>query len=537
MLKYNQSGYRIPIEGIRMKLKHKITLIISILIIIIISILTFSMLDIWYESIQNQVAIDAMDQAIMVADNEQIKKNIIEKNGYIQVSQSIESIRLKTRIQYLYILNMDGIYYAHPIPSRINTSSIKDNLKVNLKLNNPSYYYELTDQAVVEGYAPIYTDGIQTGVVVVGIFNGRIIQTIQSYVYRLAIFALVIIAVGIGIAYILAKNIKKSIYGLEPEDIAILLHQKELILENIGEGILATDYAGVLLMINENAKQLLEIPTVNIGDSLTQYSFFELFKNLEDDCNETEWRITVNKILSIKIIKLQDMHSKLGFLCKIQDMSLVKKRAEELTNMKQLTQALRAQNHEFMNKLQTIYGLIQLENYEAAQEFIEQVTQNRQQIIKILQQHIKVPSLSGLLLAKYAKAMEQKIQIELTKDSIIKNLPSHAIEEDITSVVGNLIDNAIDALMDKQNGRILVTIREEVDCLIICICDNGPGVDQNLMDHIVEKGISTKGKDRGYGLYNVVQIIKQLKGDYRILSENGLVWFIEIPMDLKGGNQ
>jgi two-component system CitB family sensor kinase len=204
--------------------------------------------------------------------------------------------------------------------------------------------------------------------------------------------------------------------------------------------------------------------------------------------------------------------------------------AEELTGIKKITYALRAQNHEFMNKLHTISGLIQLEEYDKAVEYISDISQQRQGIMGTLTNRIKNVNIAGLLLAKYNKATEAKISIEIDPKSYLTQIPEHITEDEICSVIGNLIENAIDELVKIENGKLLVRLNSNENGLKIWIEDNGPGIDEKIRDKIFQRGVTTKEGNRGIGLSIVKQIIDSAGGTIRLLQGNGTIWDIYIPM-------
>lgn len=520
-----------------MKLQHKITMILATMIATLIILLTLSMYVTWYRSIQRQVAMDAMDQAVIIAENPELKTNIVSDNGYIAVNKMVESIHLKTGIQYLYVLNDQGRYFANPLPEKLNTLYETSDIKLDPFQTKPTYYYEMTRNAMVEGYAPIYTEGIRSGTVIVGIYNGRIIQTMSGFAMQLVVFAFIAIGIGIFVAYALSKNIKHSIFGLEPVEIAMLLSDREIILENIGEGLMAVNQFGEITMINSRAKSLLDQEDLEVGmpyEALVFSEFFGDYKKLGEASMEREWRIGASKLLKIEWIALHDVDARLGWLFRIEDMSLLRKRAEELTNMQQLTQALRAQNHEFMNKLHTISGLIQLESYEDALQYIEKISVTKQAVIGLLNEKIKVPFISGLILAKYSKATERHIDFVINPSSYLEALPEHAIEDDVASIVGNLIDNAIDAITGKSDAKINLSMNSDKDGVTFIISDNGTGITDLPIEKCFEKGVSTKGPDRGYGLYIVNEKLERAGGRLLIENDDGLVCTVWIPSVQEG---
>lgn len=513
-----------------MKMQYKITVTLTLLIATLILVLTGFMYWNWYTSIQKQVAMDAMDQAIIIADNEALSRDMVIDNGYIAVNNKVERIHLKTGIQYLYILNQEGRYFAHPIPEKLNTFYDVGDTLLDPFVTHPSYHYNLTTDAMVEAYAPIFTDGVRTGAVVIGIYNGRILQTLRGHAIRLLVLTVVAIALGLVIAYGLSKNIKKAMFSLEPEAISMLLHQRETILEHIGEGILATDHAGQILLMNDNAKRLLDRHDIETVQELPFYGHFISLLEREGELVEAEWRIKQDKVIKIQVISLSGYNDKLGHLFKIDDMSLVRARAEELTNMQQLMQALRAQNHEFMNKLHTISGLIQLDAHEDALQYIESISRARREIVEALNEKVRVPALSGLLLAKHSRAAEKKIDLVIDEKTDVSRIPIGALDEDMTSILGNLIDNAIDAL-SVAGGEINALLFQDDANFVVEISDNGAGIEETELLNCLEKGYSTKGDDRGYGLHIVSEKIKYLGGKLSLYNDNGLCCVVKLPME------
>ena len=198
-------------------------------------------------------------------------------------------------------------------------------------------------------------------------------------------------------------------------------------------------------------------------------------------------------------------------------MTKVKQLAEELTGIKKLAEALRAQNHEFMNKLHTISGLIQLGEYEHAVQYISDTARTRQDVLGILINRIKDPIIAGLLLAKYNKAAESRIVMEFDPDSTLSNIPEGVTPDEIGSVLGNLIENALEVLIGHEGARIKIKIYEYGEHLNIEVCDNGPGIPDSIRDRIFEKGVTTKEGSRGFGLSIVKRLIDEAGGHIRFI--------------------
>lgn len=508
-----------------MRMQTKIAVVLALMIGGLVLLMTVLMYGNWFSAMQKQVALDAKDAAIIIAENESIQRALTLENGYISTNKAVERIHLKTGIQYLYVLNQEGLYFAHPIPEKVNTPYEQGDTRLPPLVLEPVTYYTLNSDAMVEAYVPVYTDGVVSGSVVVGIYNGRILQTIRGHAISVIVIAVLAIAAGIGMAYVLSKNIKKAMFDLEPEAIALLFNQQETILEHIGEGVLATDLWGNILVVNENAKKLLNRPDLKIGDAIDTLPFLK-------DKQIKEMRIDGQKTLKVDRKGLSEVDQRLGTLYKFEDMSLVRERAEELTDMKQLTQALRAQNHEFMNKLHTISGLLQLEAFSEAQGYIEEITKARSEMVEAINHRIKVPVLSGLILAKHSRAAEKRIVLTIDEEALVEKLPSGVLESDMTSILGNLIDNAMDALSPK-GGTIHLDLYEDALNFVMSVCDDGPGIDDALMPFVFERGFSTKGDGRGFGLAIVQEKIKALGGSIHLANQEGLCVTAVLPMKAK----
>jgi len=201
-------------------------------------------------------------------------------------------------------------------------------------------------------------------------------------------------------------------------------------------------------------------------------------------------------------------------------------------------EALRAQNHEFQNKLQTISGLLQLEEYDRAVSFISEVAGGRHSQISFIARHIKNPSLGGILLGKSSRCAELGIDFRISPDSSCG--PLEELDGiSLVIIVGNLIDNAIESVSElpQQHRKIEIGIFDESNRVLISVRDNGNGISPEIMNRIFERGFSTKsqnGNDRGYGLYNVQLRVEAMHGDIEVDSVPGN--FTEFVVSLPNGS-
>jgi two-component system CitB family sensor kinase len=336
-------------------------------------------------------------------------------------------------------------------------------------------------------------------------------------------------------AIALSYNIKKAIFGLEPEEIALILKQKETVIENIREGIIALDNKGCITLFNEEASRILEIKENDIGRPITDFTYESMvdvvlgsgkpMKNVE-----IKARPGLDIMCKYSIIR-GFKNQILGLVVTFEDLTEVRKMAEELTGIKKMAWSLRAQNHEFMNKLHTISGLVQLEEYDEAVKFINVIATSKKNITTIISDKIKDVPIAALILCKYSKCEEARINLIIDENSKINKLPEYMNSQELVSVVGNLIENSIDAVKNDGTGEIYVKIYEEDNQLKIITKDNGLGIPENIRDSIYQMGITSKDGGRGFGMYIVKKIIDEAKGSIDFKVSSGTEWNISIPKE------
>ena len=217
----------------------------------------------------------------------------------------------------------------------------------------------------------------------------------------------------------------------------------------------------------------------------------------------------------------------LGATGLMEDLTTVRIRAEELTGIKQINEGLRAQNHEFLNKLHTISGLIQLEEYDEAIQYITGISNNRQEMIARLSDNVKDPSVAGLLLGKYNKAQEQKTGFIIDDSCFLSG--GTGMSETLNLILGNLIENALEELAGTPDGEVRVKLCDSGSFLRLEVQDNGKGIPDP--EKAFEKGSSTKGEDRGLGLYLISEKVKNSDGTIRLKSREGFTCFtVTLPL-------
>lgn len=524
-----------------MKLQTKLTILIVAVVFTSIAIIIFFVTSWMTSNIESKARTNVMNVAELVAHSQEIIDELKIKDPDKKIGPYI-AMQLKTidQIQYIIVADNDGIRYSHPNPDMIGKKFAGGDEYGVVKYGE-TYISEGTGTLgkALRAFSPIYDTetGKEIGFVSVGTLTQSIDDAKHMAVLYIILISLGGLAAGILGAFILAKNIKNSLLGLEPEEIAKLYNEKMGILDAIYEGLIAIDDKGKITLINDSAISILHYENKIDKNDLIGKDIEKVLPTtrlntiLETGKSEFEKEQRINNtVIMTNRIPIIDRGRIIGAIATFRDKTELTRLAEELTGVEKMAWSLRAQNHEFMNKLHTISGLIQLQEYEEALQFISDVAKSRNRISSILTRNIKDPSISAILLSKYNKAEESRVRFVIDEASALNKLPQYMTSEDIVSVIGNLIENSLDEVSNDGSGEIYIKIVQDKDNLEITVEDNGPGIKEENRDKIYEQGFTTKEGQRGHGMYIVRKIIEEAGGSIAFSVDKGVLWEISIPM-------
>lgn len=522
-----------------MKLKGKIiSLVIIILIISIGSITILSFIEM-KKLLRDQIDKNMLNIADSFASTYEVKE-YLKGNENISnelLNDEIEKARVKTNVEFIVVMDMNGIRYSHPVRSKIG-EKFRGGDEVRVLKTGEQYVSTASGTlgVSVRAFAPIFDDdNKQIGAVAVGMLYNKFDNEVYTKMYKFIPIVLMGLILGVSGAIALSYNIKKAIFGLEPEEIALNLKQKEIVIENIKEGLIAVDNNGYITLFNEEASRILALKESDIGKPINNFTYESMALTvLNNGKSLTNVEIKVRPGLNImcKYSIIRGFKNQiLGLVITFEDLTEVRKMAEELTGIRKMAWSLRAQNHEFMNKLHTISGLIQLEEYDEVIKFINVIVESKRSITAIISDKIKNVSLAALILSKYSKCEEARINLIIDDNSKVTKLPQYMTSEELVSVVGNLIENSIDAVKNDGTGEIYVKVFEEEEQMKIIIKDNGCGIPEDMKASIYNMGSTSKAGERGFGMYIVKKIIDEAKGTINFEVNNGTNWNISIPME------
>ncbi len=474
--------------------------------------------------------------AHIVANDSIVIDGLTGKADITAIQTYTNRILKNTGVQFIVVMDMNGIRKSHPNPQKIGHHFIGGDEGPALKGKEHVSLAEGTLGISMRVFVPVFSEtGEQLGAVAVGISADNVKERVKESRHIIYIGVGVGILVGIIGAILLARHIKKSLFGLEPHRIAKILEERNTMLQSVKEGIIAVDKEANVTLINNEAKRLFKKSGLEedfIGKDVELYMpnsrIKEVLQTGEVQLNEEQ------NIYGITIVTnrvpLYVKGEIVGAIATFRDKTEIRKLAEELTGIRLYAEALRAQSHEFMNKMHVVLGLTHMKQYEELQKYISGMVSEHQYEIGGVMERIKSPVFAGFLLGKLSYAREKNIKLIISEDSYMPEIDDESIIHELITIVGNLIDNALEAVTNCEKKQVELEIQYG-DTLIITVQDTGKGIQEEEIGALFTKGYSTKGDNRGYGLYLVKESIQRINGEIHMhsLVGKGTTITIEIP--------
>lgn len=300
---------------------------------------------------------------------------------------------------------------------------------------------------------------------------------------------------------------------------------REDILMALEEGILAIDKNKKVIFINKSAVSMLHIKDnepigKNLNDIYPASKLGELLKTGKKEFNVEMKSLKSDYVISDRM-PIYDNGEIIGAFAVFRNRTEVVKLAENLTGVKHLVESMRSNNHDFINKLHVILGLIQMKRYDDAVDYIMNVSMVQKEIISAIIKQIKIPSIAALLIGKFTRASELGIHFSLNSSSSLEEDDTKIPADVFITVLGNLIENAMDSLnsINISNKKIFVSILSTNREIKIIVSDNGNGITKTNLRKIFKEGFSTKSNSRGTGLFVVKSLIQTYDGKITVTSE------------------
>jgi sensor histidine kinase regulating citrate/malate metabolism len=445
--------------------------------------------------------------ATALADSPSTAQAIQNGNATAVLQPVTEAVRKATDVAFITIMAPDGTRYTHTDPAQIGRRYL-GTIEPALRGEDFTEVYTGTLGPSIRSIVPVRNPAGQ----IVGLVSAGItLETLAQHWHAQwpVIAALAATALGLSLlgVWAIRGRLMRQTHGLRPDELRVMYDHHDAILHSVSEGLIVLDRDRVAL-VNDEARRLLGLPDGPVEPSALPEFLRSSGTGARDEVHVTDDRVLVVNRSSVTSAPESEVVT-------IRDRTELQGALGELTSLKVLSDSLRAQAHEAANKLHTVITMVEMGKADEAVTFATKELALSQQLVDRLSNDVREPALTALLLGKVAQADERGVALTITEDTQLSPSADRALldPQEMVTVVGNLIDNAIDAC-DRDDPWVEVTVRQSESVLEIRVADSGTGMDAKTFDRAMQRGYSTKGDadHHGLGLALVAQVIKRHHG-------------------------
>jgi two-component system CitB family sensor kinase len=454
-----------------------------------------------------------------------------------QVQALTRRIQHSTGATFIVVINPTGVRLTHPLPELIG-----QHITEPVHVMNGQTYVDVDPGSLgpsADGFAPVFgPDGRLLGEVSAGIQEKEVSGAFDQQLLVIGLFTVLTLGFGASAALVLARQLKRITFGLELHEIARLLQEREAMLHSIREGVITFDEGGNVTLINDEARRLIGARTEALGRTLDELTLDDRLREVLSGEHPGADRLVLTDEHSLVVNRMSVRLGgrPLGAVVTLRDRTELDELLQELTSTRGLTDALRAQQHEFANRMHTVSGLLELGRADEALAFLAETTGAVDGFAESVSRRIGHPVVAALIVAKATVATERAVTLLLSELSFMsERLPGPAAVQGIVTILGNLIDNAIDAAsLGRSPAHVTVRLVQTERELTIRVSDTGPGIPAGSIPSIFREGFSTKesvaGVGRGIGLSLVRRETRRLGGHIDVSEGAGSVFTVVLPI-------
>ncbi|MYZ34074.1 MULTISPECIES: sensor histidine kinase [unclassified Streptomyces] len=447
------------------------------------------------------------------------------------VQAEADRIRRATGAEYVVIMDRRGIRWSHTDIGQIG-KVVSTDPSAALAGAHIREIDSGTLGRSARGKVPLRDrTGTIVGAVSVGIAYDSVRDRLLAAIPGLLAYAGGALAAGALAAYLISRRLQRQTHDLAFSDISALLTEREAMLHSLREGVVALNGSGRIRLINDEAQRLLGLGPDAIGRPLDE---------VLGAGRTTE--VLTGRVLGVDLLAVRGSRVLVanrmptddgGAVVTLRDRTELEQLGRELDATRGLIDALRAQDHEHANRMHTLLGLLELDMHEEAVEFVNEVVGVHRATAEQITERIHDPLPAALLVGKATVAAERGVSLRLSSRTL---LPDRLVDpQGLVTVVGNLVDNALDAAAGSEDPRIEVELRAEGRTVVLVISDSGPGVPAAHRELVFSEGWSTKelpahGK-RGLGLALVRRLAERQGGSARVgeSAQGGAEFTVVLP--------
>ena len=517
--------------------------------LVVLFVTLFSIVGVYYyRDIERQLYEDMGLRAKVQAEEIALIPSLItavENKDVSAINRLMMNISAHSDASYMVIGDGKAIHLFHSIyADRVGKALVGDD-NVDVLAGKSSTTVRLGGIGLsLRSKAPILNaQGHVIGIVSVGYLTSHINTLTIEKAIRILVAAATLLLALFTFSWFFSRSIKRQMFSLEPREIGLLVRQQKALMESIYEGVIAIDGESRIAVINQAAKKLLNLdaPSRELrGKPLEQViapvSFFDRQVMLEKDIHDEICLFNNLTVVASRVrIMLEDQLQ--GWVITFRDCSDIDRLSIQLSQVQRYADNLRVMRHEQLNWTATLAGLLHMGRYDEAIRYIEAQSESAQELLDFVSARFCSPRVCGLLLGKYARAREKGVELAFDPACGLTHLPLTLSETELMSVIGNLLDNAIEAtlLRGENAGPVEVYIVSTDTELVIEVADQGVGIAPERREQIFSLGVTSKREgDHGLGLHLVASYVSHAGGIIEVSdnSPTGSVFSVFIPNGL-----
>ncbi|HSP23042.1 MAG TPA: DcuS/MalK family sensor histidine kinase [Planococcus sp. (in: firmicutes)] len=493
------------------------------------------------DGIEQQLEEKAATISRVVAESQVVRDGLQDEDMERAIQDYANTIQQAADVLFVVVLDMEGIRKSHPEPGQIGAPFVGGDEQRVLQGEAYISRSEGTLGKSARAFTPVMnSENVQIGAVSVGISLQEVEASIQQSRSKILTGSIIGLLVGVLGAFWLARFIKKNLFGLEPHAIARIHEERNQMLHSVYEGIIAIDKESKIVLVNKSARRIFKkaglMGQEPIGMQVNDFLPGAMMDRLLVDKQpilDAEQDFNGISIISNRIPLIVN-DQVIGAIATFRDKTEVNELAEQLTGVKMYAETLRAQSHEFMNKLHVLLGMIKMGEYDQVARFIADLADHQVYEVGNVARHIKDPVFAGFIIGKISYARESHVNLVVSCETEIPKPADSAVTHELITILGNVIDNAIDNVMGSEQSQISAEFSYIDDLLAMTVTDNGSGIPEGMLETVFDKGVSSKqGQHRGFGLYLAKTSADKLGGSIEVASAigKGTAFTIIIPFE------
>ena len=471
-----------------------------------------------YQETSGRAKIQAEEIAIIPS----LRKQVADKN-IPAIHDFMQRLAARSDASFIVIGDNEGRHLFHSVfNDRVGTTLVGGDNEEVLRGKSTTTIRQGGLGISLRSKAPIFDDkGKVIGIVSVGYLTSYLDSITVNKVVNILIAAVLLLLALFIFSWFFTRSIKKQIFSLEPREIGLLVRQQKAMMESIYEGVIAIDDNLRIEVINQAARKLLglSLPARHlrgqlISDVIAPMPFFNRDTMLKQDTHDEICHFNDLTVIASRV-RIMMENSLQGWVITFRDRNEIDSLSAQLSQVKRYVDNLRIMRHEQLNRMATLSGLLHMERYDEAIRFIQAQSEHAQELLDFISSRFSSPTLCGLLLGKAARAREKGVALRFDPGCLMDRPFVPLAESEVISIIGNLLDNAIEATqrapLPHEPVEVMIKLNDRE--LIIEVADQGIGIKPEIRERIFERGITTKTRgDHGIGLYLIESYVTQAGG-------------------------